>query len=129
MGAIASGRLAVAPDPVAGDRQHERRETEPAERRGVDEQPGEEASACADDRPAEERDGDEHHEQHIRHASEHVHLREDRDLHDRREEEERGGLDAVDDVHGSFGVRFVATRAATESSEPSDANGVTCTVR
>ena len=101
MRAIASGRLAVAPDPVSGDRQHERRQAELAERRGVDEQPGEEAARRTDDRTAEKRDGDERHEQDVRHATEHVHLREDRHLHDRRDEEKRGGLEAVDDVHGS----------------------------
>ena len=87
MRAVASGRLAVASDPVAGDREDERREPEPAERRGVDEQAGEEPGARADDGSAEQRDGNERHEQHVGDAVEDVYLREDRDLQDRRDEE------------------------------------------
>ena len=123
--AVASGRLAVAADPVAGDREHERREPEGAERRCVDEQAGEEAADRAEDRAAQQRDGDERDEQDVRHAAEHVHLREDRDLEDRRDEEQHRGLEAVDPVHRFF----VEISAATASSESNRANGVTCTVR
>ena len=129
MRAVAPGGLAVAADPVAGERQDERGEAELAERRRVDEQAGEEAARGADDRPAQQRHGDERHEQEVGHAAEHVDLREDRDLKDRRDEEQRRGLEAVDRRHGSFGERFVATRAATESSESKWANGATWIVR
>ena len=124
MPAVAAGRLAVAADPVAGDREHERRQAERAERRRVDDQAREEAAEGADDRAAQQRDGDERHEQKVRHASEDVHLREDRDLEDRRDEEEHRGLDAVEPVHRCL----VEISAATASSESSCANGVTCTV-
>ena len=123
--AVAAGRLAVAPDPVAGERQHERRQPELAERRRVDEEAGEEAADRADDGAAQERDGDERHEHEIRHAAEHVHLREDRDLKDRRDEEQCRGLEAVDARHRFF----VETSAATASSESKLANGWTFTVR
>ena len=74
MGAVAAGRLAVAADPVAGEREQERGEPERPERRGVDEQPGEEAADGADDRAAEERDRDERDEQEVGHAAEHVEI-------------------------------------------------------
>ena len=123
--AVAAGGLAVPADPVARDRQHERRETELPERRGVDEQAGEEAADRAGDRAAQQRDCDEHHEQEVGDAAEDVHLREDRDLEDRRDEEEHRGLEAVEDAH-----RFlVEMSAATASSESKRANGATVTVR
>ena len=92
------------------------------------EQPGEEAAYRADDRSAQQRDRDERHEQHVGDASEHVDLREDRDLHDRRDEQQRRGLEAVGDRHGSVDA-FVGMRAATASIPVSFANGATCTVR
>ena len=65
-------------------------------------------------RAAEQGDGHERHEQQVGVAAEHVHLREDRDLRDRSQKEQDARLD---DVQG-FHLLFVATRAATESSEP-----------
>ncbi len=125
MAAIASGRLSVASDPVAGDGEHERGQSQRAERRSVDEQSGEEAAERADDRSAQKRHGHEHDEQEVGHAAEHVHLREDRYLKDRRDEEEHRGLEAVDSVHRCvFGIS-----AATASSDWSCADGVTCTLR
>ena len=127
MPAVASGRLAVAADPVPGDREHQRGEPELSERRRVDDQAGAEAADRADDRAAKQRDGDERHEQQVRHAAEQVDLGEDRDLDDRRDEEDHRGLDAVEHAHGSFGAGFVETSAVTESSDPNWAYGATCT--
>jgi hypothetical protein len=123
--AVPPRRLAVTADPVAGDREHERRQPEVAERRGVDEQSGIEAADGAEDRAAQQRDGDERDKKDFRHAADHVHLREDRDLQNRRDEEQHRGLEAVDRVHRFF----VGISAATTSSESNRANGVTCTVR
>src|SRR5579864_9424282 len=124
----ASRRLAVAADPVAGDGQDERGEAELAESRRVDDEAGEEPGDGADDRPAEERDADERHEQHLRDAAEHVYLREDRDLSDGGDEQQRRGLEAVGDAHG-FARGCLGTSAATASSESMFASGCTCTVR
>src|SRR5579864_712524 len=125
---VPSGRLAVAADPVAGDGQDERGEAELAESRRVDDEAGEESGDGADDRPAEERDADERHEQHLRDAAEHVYLREDRDLSDGGDEQQRRGLEAVGDAHG-FARGCLGTSAATASSESMFASGCTCTVR
>ena len=69
------------------------------ERGRVDEQPGEEAAHRADDAAAQQRDRDERDEQHVGDGAEDVDLREDRDLDDRRDEEQGGGLDAVAEGH------------------------------
>ena len=122
---VATGRLAVPADPVAGDRQDERGQPELAERRRVDEQPGEEAADGADDGAAQQRHGHERHEHEVGHAAEHVHLSEDRDLEDRRDEQEHRGLEAVERVHRFF----VEMSAVTVSSESKLANGETVTVR
>ena len=58
-------------------------------------------------------------------AAEHAGLGEDRELQDRRDEQQSRGLEAVDRAH----CRLVGTSAATASSESKRANGVTCTVR
>ena len=96
------------------------------ERRGVDEEPGEEAADGAGDAAAEQGDRDERDEQDVGDGAEDVDLREDRDLGDRRDEEQGGGLDAVAERHrrGFFG-----TSTATASSEPRFAKGCTCTWR
>ena len=126
MRAVAAGRLAVAPDPVAGEGQDERREAERAERRGVDDEPREEAADGSGDAAAEQRDRDERDEQDVGDGAEDMSLREDRDLGDRCDEEQGGGLDAVAERHrrGFFG-----TSTATASSEPRSAKGCTCTCR
>ena len=59
VGAIAPGRLAVASDPEAGEREQERREAERAEAGDVDQEAGPEAGDGAEDRALCERDGDE----------------------------------------------------------------------
>ena len=56
---VAARRLAVAADPVADQREQERAEPERLERRRVDDQPGEEPGAGADDRAAQQRDRDD----------------------------------------------------------------------
>ena len=126
MRAVAARRLAVAADPVAGDRQHERGQPELRERRGVDEQPAEETADRTEERAAQQRDGDERHEQQVGLAAEHARLREDRDLEDRRDEQEHRGLEAVDAGH-----RLLRSRRGRRptSSESKLANGLTCTVR
>ena len=67
-------------------------------------------------------------EQHVGDAAEHVDLREDRDLDDRRDEQQRRGLEAVGERHGAFDA-FIGIRAATASIPVSFENGATCTVR
>ena len=52
-----------------------------------------------DDRAAQERDADDRHEQQVRRPVQDRHVREDRDLEDRGEEDERAGLRPVED-HG-----------------------------
>ena len=89
-------------------------------------EPGEEAADGPDDAAAQQRDRDERDEQEVGDGAEDVHLREDRDLGDRRDEEQRGGLDAVAE-RSSCG--FFGTSAATASSEPRLAKGCTCTWR
>jgi hypothetical protein len=51
--AVTSGRLAVAPRPITGDRQEERGEAERAEHAGVHQQPRTETGDCAEDRAAQ----------------------------------------------------------------------------
>src|SRR6266576_2979794 len=54
--AVSAGRLAVAPDPVAGDGQQERGDAEGLQRRRVDDEAGAETGGRAEDRSAEEGD-------------------------------------------------------------------------
>src|SRR3954451_23518118 len=119
--AVAAGGFAVAPDPVAADGEHERRQAERLEVRGVDEQPAEEAARGAEDRAAQQRDGNDRHEQQVRHAAEDVDARQQRNLHDGDEEEQSSRLDDVERVH----FRSSGTRIATESSDEKSENGVT----
>ncbi len=123
---VAAGRLAVASDPVAGERQHERGQTERAEGGRVDEEPCEEAADGTCDAPAEQGERHERDEQDVGHGPEDVDLGEDRDLNDRRDEEQGGGLDAVAEAHRCC---FLGTSAETASSEPRFAKGCTCTCR
>src|SRR5215475_4549314 len=115
MRAVAAGRLSVSPDPVARERQHEGREPERPERGRVHEEPCEEASDGADDTAPEQRERDERDEEDVGDGPEYMELRENRNLGDRRHEEQGGGLRAVDERHrrGFFGIN-----TATASSEP-----------
>src|SRR6187401_2384472 len=61
----AAGRLAVAPGPVAGEREHDRRRPERAERHHVDEEPAGEARRRAGDRACGERNADDRDEQQV----------------------------------------------------------------
>src|SRR4029077_2349828 len=99
MRAVAAGRLSIPPDPVARGGQNERREAERAERRGVDEQAREEAPDGAGNAAAEQGEPDERDEQDVRNGAEDMYLGEDRDLSNRRNEEQGGGLDAVAECH------------------------------
>ena len=72
VGAVAAGRLAVAADPVAGDREQQRGDAERPEVRRVDEQPGPEAGDGAEDRAAQQRDAEQRDEQEVRRAAEDV---------------------------------------------------------
>ena len=75
---------------------------------------------------AEQGERDERDQEHVGHCAEDVNLGEDRDLGDRRDEQQGGGLDAVAERHR---CGFFGTSTATESSEPRLANGCTCTCR
>src|SRR6476659_5676888 len=59
---VAAGRLAVAADPVAGDRQQQRGDPEGLERRRVDDETRSEAGGGAEDRSAEQRHADQGHQ-------------------------------------------------------------------
>jgi hypothetical protein len=126
MRTVAARGLPVTPDPVAGERQHERREAHRAESRGVDEESREEAADGADDAAAQQSERHERDEQQVRHCAEDMELGEDRDLCDRRHEEQDGSLDAVNQAHWFC---FVGTSTATASSAPRSAKGCTCTCR
>ena len=126
MRAVAAGRLSVATDPVAGEREHERREPKRAERCRIDEEPCEEASDGARDAAAQQGERDERDEQKVGDGAEDVGLGEDRDLRNRRHKEQHGGLDAVEQAHRRW---CVGTSTPTASSEPRFAKGCTCTWR
>src|SRR5262249_39265459 len=100
----------------------QRGETERAESRRVDEEPREEAAHGADEAPAEQGERDERDQQDVWHGAEDMELREDRDLGDRRDEQQGGGLDAVADGHRCC---FLGTSTSTEPSDPRFAKGVT----
>ena len=92
VGAVAAGGLAVAPDPVAGQRQQQRGEPERLEGRRVDDEAREESGAGSGHGTAQQRDGDERDEQEVGRAAEDLDVREDRDLEDRGEEDEPAAL-------------------------------------
>ena len=97
--AVSSGRLPITTDPEAGEREDERRQAERRERRGVDDQTGEETPERAGDAAAEERDRDERHEKQVRRRPEHVDLGEIRNLSHRRHEQQDGDLHAIPGTH------------------------------
>src|ERR671931_63167 len=115
---LATGRLAVAPDPVARERQQQRREPEHPEVAGVREQAGAEAGDGAEHRAAQQRDAYDRDQQELWTAVEEVDLREDRDLQDHGNEQESRRLGGVGGDHGATGTRLFETSAVTESSEP-----------
>ena len=78
-------------------------------------EPCEEAADGAGDAPAEQGERYERDEQDVGHGPEYVDLREDRDLYDRRDEEQGGGLDAVAEGHRCC---FLGTSTETASSAP-----------
>src|SRR5579871_2980437 len=125
--AVAPGRLPVAADPEAGEREDERREAERRERGGVDDESGEEPADRAGDAAAQERDRDERDEEQFRPGAVHVDLGEDRDLRHRRHEEQDGDLHAIQGAH--VWCFLVGTRTETAASELRSANGCTSTCR
>ena len=116
MEAVAAGCLAVAADPVPGDRQQQRGDAEGGQRRGVDEQAREEAAGGAVDRAAQERDRDERQQHDVGVAAEDVDLVEDRHLQDGRDEDQQRGLRRLEQIDGHR-PRFFGTRTITERSE------------
>ena len=100
---VAAGRLAIAADPVAGNRQKQRRDAERLQRRRVDDEPGAEARGRPEDRSAQERNGDEGDEHEVGRSVEDVDLREQRHLKDRGDEENRGAFRDVG-CHRFFGI-------------------------
>src|SRR5919201_949536 len=122
---VAPGRLAVAPDPVAGDREEKRRDAERVQVGRVDHEPRAESSDRAGDRPAQERDRDEGEQEQVRAPAEEGERGDDRDLDDRRDEQQHRRLRWLDRDHGSFGCGFLVTSTATASSEPKSTNGST----
>ena len=102
--AVAAGRLAVAADPVAGDRQQQRGDPERLQGRDVDDEADGEPRDRAEDRPSQERDRHQRHEHEVGGAVEDVDLREQRDLHDRRDQQDRGSLGGVGDHRRFFGI-------------------------
>src|SRR5256885_882813 len=83
---IAAGGRPAAPDPVARERQHERREPHRAHGGGVDREPGEEAAHGTGHAAPQQGERDERDQQDVGNGAEDVSLREDRDLGDRRGE-------------------------------------------
>src|SRR4029450_2777371 len=124
--AVASRRLAVAPDPEPGEREQERREAERAEPRDVEQQARPEAGDRAEDRALRERDRDEGDEHEVGRAAEDSDLGHDRHLEDRHEEEEdccfRGGGD-----HGICGRGLWLASTSTYWSDEKSTNGITWT--
>ena len=122
----ATRRLAVAPSPVAGERQEQRGDAERLERRRVEDKAREEAAGGAEDRAAQERDRDERDEQDVRHAAEDRHGVEHGHLQDRDGEQEARSLGRVGCDHGVACIRF-GTSTMTESSDEKSTYGVTWT--
>src|SRR5204863_6739489 len=115
---VAPGRLAVSADPVTGDRQQQRGDPERLQGRGVDDEAHGEPRDRAEDRPAQQRDRDERDEHEVGGAVKDVDLREQRDLDDGRDEEDRGRLGGVSDHRRFFGIS-----TSTELSVLKSANG------
>src|SRR5215210_709018 len=125
MAAVTAGRLAVAADPVAGDRQEQRGDAERAQGGRVDEQPGREAGGGAIDRPAKERDRDQGEEDDVGIATQDRDVREDRHLQDRSDEDEHGGLERLEQVD-RHRLRSFSTSTITDWSESKCTRGETC---
>src|SRR5262249_26324421 len=102
----------VTSGPVTGEREQQGREAEHSEHAGVRDQSRAESGERAEDRAAQKRNRDHRNEQELRPAVHDRDVRQNRDLDDRRDEENRGGFRAVGDDHG---FRF-GTSAITESS-------------
>src|SRR5215212_3700360 len=126
VGAVAPGRLAVASDPVAGERQQQRGDAEGPEVRGVKQEAGPEAGDRTEDRAPQERDHEQQHEHEVRGAAEHVEGADDRRLDDDGKEEQQRRLERVgEERHGNVGSGVLRFRTSTASSESKSTNGST----
>ena len=124
--AVASGRLAVAADPEAGEREQERGEAERADLRDVEHEPGPEAGERSEDRAGRECDGDEEDEDEVGRAAEDSDRGDDRHLHDDGEEEEHRRF-RDGEGHGIFGRGLSLIRTTTASTELKSTSGITWT--
>src|SRR5712691_128061 len=120
---VAAGRLAVAAGPVARECEQERGEAERAEDAGVGKQSRGETGHGAEDRAAEQGDGDERYEQQVRMTAEDVDVRHNRQLDDDHEKEQPSRLAGVGEHHGAFGIRLWVISAVTASSEEKSTKG------
>src|SRR5262249_18886514 len=114
MKAVAGGRLPVAPDPEAADREQQRGEPERAERRRVEQEAGEKARDRAEHRAAQQRDrqqGDEHDAR----GAERAVLGQHRELEERRDEENDAGLQ-TGHYREAFGTRTITERTDEKST-------------
>ena len=121
--AVASGRLAVAADPEAGEGQEERGEAERAELGDVEHEAGPEARDRAEDRALRERDGDEHHEHEVGRAAEDPDRGDDRHLEDAATKKSAAAF-AMCGHHGICGSRLVLTSTITPSSDLKSTDGM-----
>ena len=120
-------RLAEATGEMPGERQQERREPERPERGNVQYEPGPEARARTEDRPAKKSERDDENEHEVRVTLGHLDGRGDRNLDERGEQKEGSRLDGVGD-HRCVFVPFafgLATRTMTSSSESKSTRGAT----
>src|SRR5215203_2825536 len=129
--AVAAGRLAVAAGPVARQRVEERSHAERVERHYVDEEPCEEAGRRADNRPAQERDREEREQEHVGDAAGDVERREDRDLEQGGDEDDRRDDGALGEAHGSSGCgrRGTSTSTASRAGKSTSDSISTCCQR
>src|SRR5436190_8114921 len=124
--AVARGRLAVAPDPEASNRQEQRREPQRVEVGDVDEQARAEPGDGAEDRAAEEGDREQHDEQQVGAAAERRVTAEDGHLHEHGDEEEGRSLQGVHQRCFTCWTGFgFGTRTSTDCSDERSANGWT----
>src|SRR5262245_46447166 len=112
--AAASRRLAVASGPEPGEGEDERRDPESPERHDVDDDAADESQDRSGDRPTQESQRDDDHEQEVRRPARDEHRRDDHDLHERGDEDDEEGAQP-DRAHGA---RSFGTRTMTASSDP-----------
>ena len=119
MRAVAPGGLAVAPDPVADQRQQERAEAQRLEGGRVNDEAGEESCAGTGHRAAQQRHSDDRDQQEIGDAAEDLDVREDGHLEDGRDKDEHRDLEAAD-----HGLPDFLARTNMYCNPPKSTNGV-----